>query len=70
MARYKQPYTLINRTLPSSKVIFYYRTPDNPAQKSTGKSVKWQAREYIEERLAEKKQGITQVSLEEYAKAT
>jgi len=68
MARYKQPYTLINRTLPSSKVIFYYRTPDNPVQKSTGKSVKWQAREYVEERLAEKKQGITQVSLEEYAK--
>lgn len=68
MARYKQPYTLIKRTLPSGKVIFYYRTPDNPVQKSTGKSVKWQAREYVEERLAEKKQGVTQVSLEEYAR--
>jgi hypothetical protein len=30
--------------------------------------VKWQAREYVEERLAEKKQGISQFTLKEYAR--
>ncbi len=68
MARYKQPYTLIKRPVPSGIVVCYYRTSDDPVKRTTGKKKKWEVKLYVENLLAGKAEGKTNVTLEEYAK--
>ena len=50
--RHKQPYTLLKRTLPSGKVVYYYRYYDSNGNrttaKSTGQSTKSAAKTYVE----------------------
>jgi integrase len=57
MPRYREPFTIFPRTLPSGRVVYYYRTysPDGErtTAHSTGKTNKTQARCYCAELLAQ-----------------
>ena len=57
MPRYREPFTIFPRTLPSGKVVYYYRTysPDGErtVAHSTGKTTKTQARCYCAELLSQ-----------------
>lgn len=57
MPRYREPFTIFPRTLPSGRVVYYYRTytPDGErtTAHSTGKTNKTQARCYCAELLSQ-----------------
>lgn len=56
MPRYKEPFTIFPRKLPSGRIVFYYRTytPDGErtVAHSTGKTNKTQARQYCADLLS------------------
>lgn len=56
MPRYREPYTVFPRKLPSGKTVFYYRTytldGERTVAHSTGKANKTQAKNYCAELLA------------------
>lgn len=57
MPRYKEPFTIFPRTLPSGRVVYYYRTYSPEGERttahSTGKTNKTQARCYCADLLAQ-----------------
>ena len=57
MPRYKEPFTIFPRTLPSGRIVYYYRTysPDGErtTAHSTGKTNKTQARNYCADLLSQ-----------------
>ena len=57
MPRYREPFTIFPRKLPSGKVVYYYRTYSPSGERtvahSTGKSNKTQARIYCAELLSQ-----------------
>ena len=54
MAQHRTPYTLLKRVNKKGKTVWYYRTADDPKRipHSTGKSTKWEAKQFVEKILS------------------
>ena len=68
MARYREPYTLLRHKTKRGKIIWYYRLADDPGRvhRSTGKTVKYEAKLYVEEEILGKRRRGGGQTLAEY----